>query len=113
MAAAAVVMYTYIMQRTQIYLSEDESAALDREARRRGTSRSHLIREAVRDRYLARPDVEELQAEIAAATGGWLRGDDSDRELGEVYVERIRTGQRLRDLHADPGVDDVRDGGTR
>jgi predicted transcriptional regulator len=91
-------MYTYIMQRTQIYLSEDESAALDREARRRGTSRSHLIREAVRDRYIDRIDPQELRAQIGAAAGGWLRGNQSDQESGETYVERLRTGRRLRDL---------------
>ena len=98
-------MYTYIVHRTQIYLSEDESAALDREARRRGTTRSHLIREAVRDRYLDRTDANELQERIAAAAGAWLRGDESDHESGEAYVERIRTGQRLRDLHRDAGAD--------
>lgn len=100
-----MVMYTYIMQRTQIYLSEDETLALDREAVRRGTSRSHLIREAVRDRYLANPDAEELQDRIAAVAGGWLRGDASDQESGEAYVEGIRTGRRLRELHRHP-IDD-------
>lgn len=104
-------MYIYIVQRTQIYLSADESAALDREARRRGTTRSHLIREAVRDRYLPDTDPQELHDRIAAAAGAWLRGDESDQESGEAYVERLRTGQRLRDLHHDaPGENDT-DGG--
>lgn len=98
-------MYTYIVRRTQIYLSEDESEAIDREARRRGTTRSHLIREAVRVRYLERSDPKELQSRVVAAAGAWLRGDASDQESGEAYVERIRTGQRLRELYPDAIAD--------
>lgn len=97
-ALTAAAMYTYTMHRTQIYLSPDETEALDREASRRGTTRSYLIREAVRDRYLARRDAHALRTAIQAAAGGWIRGDESDGETGEEYVERLRTGQRLRDL---------------
>lgn len=82
-------MYTSTMLRTQIYLSQEETEALDREASRRGTTRSYLIREAVRDRYLARLDVRALQTAIPAAAGGWVRGDPSDNESGEEYVERL------------------------
>ena len=40
-------MYTYIVQRTQIYLSDLDAKALDRMARRTGRTRSQLIREAI------------------------------------------------------------------
>ena len=45
-------MYTYIMQRTQIYLTSREAAALDAAARQTGQTRSHLIREAIEAVYL-------------------------------------------------------------
>jgi len=88
-------MYTYIMERTQIYLSRDQSAALDREAKRTGTTRSHLIREAIEARYGTSPDAKRVREALRATAGLW-----SDRtETGQEYVERIRTGQRLRDLY--------------
>ena len=88
-------MYTYIMERTQIYLSRDQSAALDREAKRTGTTRSHLIREAIEARYGTSPDAKRVREALRVTAGLW-----SDRtETGQEYVERIRTGQRLRDLY--------------
>jgi predicted DNA-binding protein len=95
-------MYTYIMERTQIYLTREQSAALDREAKRTGTTRSHLIREAIEARYGADPDAERVQEALRATAGLW-----SDRsETGEQYVERIRTGRRLRELY--PEADEAR-----
>ena len=41
------MMYTYIMQRTQISLTAEERRALDEEAARTGRSISALIRDAV------------------------------------------------------------------
>jgi hypothetical protein len=49
------------MQRTQIYLEPDVSAALDRLARQRRTSRAGLIREATRE-FLAREVVTEEES---------------------------------------------------
>jgi hypothetical protein len=87
-------MYTYIVERTQIYLSKEQATALDREARRRGTTRSHLIREAIEERYRSgrpRDDVLEVLKETA---GIWKRR----RGTGEEYVDRMRSGRRLREL---------------
>jgi predicted transcriptional regulator len=96
-------MYTYIVERTQIYLSRSQAAALDREARLRGTTRSHLIREAIEERYGARRDHATVSAALEASAGLWR-----DRtETGEEYVERIRTGQRLRELYPDRSTEDV------
>ena len=90
-------MYTYIVERTQIYLSREQAAALDREARRRGQTRSHLIREAIDRVYLSGPSKDEVLAALAASFGAW-----KDRsETGEEYVDRIRSGDRLAALWGD------------
>lgn len=90
-------MYMYIMERTQIYLSRAQAAALDREARRAGTTRSHLIREAIEARYGSASDPEVIERALRATAGLWR-----DRaETGEAYVERFRTGQRLRETYSD------------
>ena len=90
-------MYTYIVERTQIYLSREQAAALDREARRRGQTRSHLIREAIDRVYLSEPSIEEVLAALEASAGAW-----KDRsESGEEYVDRIRSGDRMDELWGD------------
>ncbi len=87
-------MYTYIVERTQIYLSREQATALDREAKRRGTTRSHLIRDAIEQAYVVDPDRERVLAGLRASAGAW-----KDRsESGEDYVERLRSGQRLAGL---------------
>lgn len=94
-------MYTYIVERTQIYLSKAQATALDREAHRRGTTRSHLIREAIEERYGADVDLDRVRQVLAATAGLW-----SDRtETGEEYVETMRTGDRLRELYSEEDVE--------
>lgn len=87
-------MYTYIVERTQIYLSREQHAALDREAKRIGTTRSHLIREAIEARYGPDRDSSRVRDALQATAGLW--GDRA--ESGEDYVERLRTGRRLHEL---------------
>jgi predicted DNA-binding protein len=90
-------MYTYIVERTQIYLTKEQAAALDREARRAGTTRSHLIREAIDARYGAANDRDRVLRALRATAGLW-----KDRvETGEEYAERLRTGRRLRELYGE------------
>lgn len=98
-------MYTYIMERTQIYLSREQAASLDREAKRTGTTRSHLIREAIEARYGPERDADEVRDALRATAGLW-----SDRlETGEAYVDRLRTGRRLDELYpADDGATTAR-----
>ena len=94
-------MYTYIMERTQIYLSSRQASALDLAARRRGVTRSHLIREAIEEGYGLTADRERLRSALRATAGLW-----KDRvESGEAYVERLRTGRRMADLTADRTAD--------
>lgn len=89
---ARLMMYTYItMERTQIYLNETQSRELDRRARLQGTSRSHLIREAI-ETYLARHrDPKAFKAALDGIAGMWADRNDLD----EVY-ESLQEGDRRR-----------------
>lgn len=93
------MMYTYTMQRTQIYLTPREAAALDAAARRTGRTRSHLIREAIEATYLGSMDVDARTTALEASAGAWA----GRTETGAQAVERLRPG-RLARLHdvADP-----------
>ncbi len=90
-------MYTYIVERTQIYLTEGESAALDRLAQTTGRTRSQLIREAIEARYLARPDVEQSLRVIEEAFGAWAGAGRPD---GAAFVETARPGNLARRITA-------------
>ena len=83
-------MYKSIMERTQIYLSAEETDALDRIAAERGVTRSHLIREAIHARYVYARESQRMRmlAVIDQLGGPWEgRSDITD---GETYVERSR-----------------------
>ena len=96
-------MYVVIMERTQIYLSEGQTRELDRRARRQGTSRSALIREAV-GQYLGPAwDAEGFISALSDFSGIWADRDD----IEEVYADLKR---RSRDRIADLWVDRQGDG---
>jgi hypothetical protein len=88
-------MYTYIVTRTQIYLSDAETKALEREARATGRTKSRLIRDAIDRVYLGGKDTSKLVRALGASAGAWSR-----RENGAAYVEGIRSG-RLSRIHSD------------
>ncbi len=71
-------MYTYIVDRTQIYLTPEENAALERESIKTGKTRSQLVREAIDEKYGSRRSLEEFMAALDAARrrleGGAGRG---------------------------------------
>lgn len=96
-----LTMYVYIMQRTQIYLTERESTALDREAKRTGRTRSQLIREAIEEKYVSPgASAEEFLRVLEETAGAW-----QDRDFtGQEYVEAIRSGigERLARLWGEP-----------
>jgi hypothetical protein len=84
------------MERTQIYLDERETAALDRVAAETGRTRSDLIREAVAIAYLGSPivSVDAATSALELSAGAW-KGRKTD---GAHYVERLRRGRRLARL---------------
>lgn len=82
------------MRRTQLYLDDATWQALHIRARQSGTSISELVRQAVRDRYVA-SRAKRRQA-MQAFVGIW-----KDRpQLGdtETHVRRLRRGRRLMGL---------------
>jgi hypothetical protein len=88
-------MYSDVMNRTQIYLTDDEVALLDAEATRSGATRSELIRRAIRAQY-GSMDADARRRALLASAGSW-----KDRTFtGEEYVEAIRgdLNKRLKRL---------------
>ncbi len=82
------------MERTQIYLTEQEKDALDRAASATGLSRSQLIRDAIEAIYLKPRDASTVEETLRSTAGSWRRR----REDGAAYVERSRSG-RLARIH--------------
>jgi hypothetical protein len=82
------------MVRTQIYLSDEEARALEREARASGRTKSRLIRDAIDRVYLGGRDTAEVLRSLQKSAGAWRR-----RESGAAYVERVRSG-RLARIHS-------------
>lgn len=91
------------MERTQIYLTEAQTRELDRRAQSRGTTRSHLIREAL-EQYLGPTwDAEGFIAALRDFQGIWADRDDID----ELYADlRQRSRDSLAALWGDRLVDD-------
>lgn len=84
------------LERTQIYLTRTELAALDRIAEETGANRSELVRRAVDRAYLAPESLsrEERIAIVRRTAGAWK----GRTKTGAEYVERLRSG-RLARLH--------------
>ena len=85
------------LKRTQVYLTREELAALERQQRGTGTNQSELIRRAIDREYLGRvrlSKADRLRA-IRSAAGAWK----GRTETGAEFVERLRSG-RLGRLHA-------------
>ncbi len=103
-------MYVYIvMERTQIYLTEGQTTELDRRARSRGTTRSHLIREAV-EKYLAPTwDPAAFKVALDDFAGIWADRTDFDEiREGMRAAERRKMARLFPDVFGDD-VDDPDD----
>lgn len=102
-------MYTYIvMERTQIYLTSAQTTELDKRAHQQGTTRSHLIREAVESYLAPKWDPEAFKAALDRFAGVWADRDDID----EIYQGMREAGRRrMKRLYPDYGseVDDADD----
>lgn len=101
-------MYTYTVDRTQIYLTPEESAALERESIKTGKTKSQLIREAIDEKYGSRWSPEEFMAAIDASFGAWKEepGEDRSAYLKDLrraalakqrYLERLRGPEPIKD----------------
>jgi metal-responsive CopG/Arc/MetJ family transcriptional regulator len=77
------------VERTQIYLSAEDVAALDQHRSASGATRSELIRRAIREVY-GGTDAEARRQTLAATAGAWAPSEED----GEQYVESLRA-----DLH--------------
>ncbi len=75
------------MQRTQVYLDRDVSDALDRLARRRGTTRSDLIRLAAR-RLVEQEEVARPGSILGLAGRGRGGPSDVSERHDEYLIER-------------------------
>jgi hypothetical protein len=86
----------YIVNRTQIYLADEQDRALTARARDSGRTKSALIREAI-DRYLE-PD-DGGQAGLARLRGAVadVSGTAPYLPAGASYVDELRTADRLRE----------------
>ena len=91
-------MYTsYIMRRTQIYLSDDQGRLLESRSRTTGQSISELIRFAIEAVYATpRPLTRAQKVALAKRTSGAWKDFP---ETGAEFVERLRGSQRLGRLH--------------
>ena len=89
------MMYSDVVERTQIYLTLEESDLLDRAARATGASRSELIRRAVRATY-GQGSTEDRLAALKSSAGSWK----GRRFTGQAYVDAVRgdLAARLRQL---------------
>jgi hypothetical protein len=79
------------MKRTQLYLDEEMSRMLAAESRRRRTTVSALVREAVLHRY-GPAQSEERGSLIERLAGVWA--DRNDIGPGEAFVRRLRRSRR-------------------
>lgn len=88
---------TYIMRRTQIYLTDEQGRLLESRSKATGSTVSQLIRTAVDSVYSRRRAMSRAQRVRLArsAAGSWK----SFPETGAEYVERIRGSGRLARLH--------------
>lgn len=83
------------MRRTQLYLDDDLWNALHAQARSSGTTISHLVRKAVRERYV--PKLEERKTAMLAIVG--IRKGRHEFDNPEAYIRDLRRGTRLDRLN--------------
>jgi predicted DNA-binding protein len=97
-----LTMYdSYIVKRTQIYLDEDQAKELTRRSRNRGSTTSHLIREAI-EQYLAGPDDASMELARQRALLREAFGVLPQLPDGRTFVEeaRLDEGTRAEELES-------------
>lgn len=89
------MLYIMNMKRTQLYLDEEMARTLAALSRQRGKTVSALVRESVREKYMARKGVDKI-ALARQLSGMWAHRRDL-KAVGGV-VRRLRRGTRLARL---------------
>jgi hypothetical protein len=84
------VQHTSCVKRTQLYLDEEMSRLLAAESRRRGTTVSWLVRDAVATQY-GRTTASERGAIIDRLAGVWK---DRDGIATASWLRNLRTSRR-------------------
>lgn len=84
----------WCMKRTNIYLGEAQSAALDQVAHAQGISRAELIRQLI-DRGVGISGVDDLEADLAAIRDSFGVLRDEDVPLVRGPDERSRHLDRV------------------
>lgn len=84
----------WCMKRTNIYLADEQSAALEQVARSQGISRAELIRQFI-DRSIAMPGAADLDADLAAIRESFGVLRDQDIATGRGRDERSRHLERV------------------
>ena len=98
------------MKRTNIYLAEGQTAALDRAAQAAGVSRLELIRELI-DRAIGGHPGADLAADLAAidASFGILAGEDTFARLRDERMNSLGTaGRRVILVDSDVLIEHLR-----
>jgi cell division protein ZapA (FtsZ GTPase activity inhibitor) len=85
------------MKRTNIYLDEGQSAALEQVARTQGISRAELIRQFI-DRSINESGAADLDADLAAIRDSFGVARDEDVSFGRGSDERSRHLDRIAEL---------------
>lgn len=84
----------WCMKRTNIYLAEAQSAALDQVAHAQGISRAELIRQLI-DTGISAAGAADLDADLAAIRESFGVLGDEDIPLGRGPDERARHLDRV------------------
>ena len=87
----------WCMKRTNIYLDEGQSAALERVARTQGISRAELIRQLI-DRSVGASGAADLEADLDAIRDSFGIARDEDISFGRGSDERSRHLDRMAEL---------------
>ena len=84
----------YTMRRTQLYLDDELWGTLRIRSKQAGTSVSHLVRQAVREKYST--GVAGRQQAMQAFAGIWK--DRADLAHPEAYLRALRKSTRAKRL---------------
>lgn len=87
----------WCMRRTNIYLAEAQSAALDKAAHAQGVSRAELIRQLI-DTALGALSSADLEADLAAIRESFGVFRDEDVSLDRGLDERARHLERMAQM---------------